>query len=322
MDWKQKLLEAHAHDERAWRLSLAVRGRLRCGWGAFVEDESVLVAPGTGGLVVLSERGDVVTCGMPWDAVRRFGGFWSEEPRLSRPVRDARSASQRGRMAMEFRRRLPDLHVTCERLPLVRQALAAADAVYWAFAPLLVPSVRPTMPCAEDAEQELLLRSYQLAMRVDPHAENLIVQARGYARRGLVPLGLRVGLDTRPEVVPLESLVEVSSGEPTPEERVQASEEAQLSFFDDGLEPLAAAVHIARLHGLRDDELAERIGMSVEDLREAHGQCRVVLPSKRYRRCASPRCRRVVGQSGRRGLCQRCYRRFLRFRPPAAASAK
>ena len=50
---------------------------------------------------------------------------------------------------------------------------------------------------------------------------------------------------------------------------MQASEEAQLSFSDDGLEPLAAAVHIARLHGLRDDELAERIGMSLEDLREA-----------------------------------------------------
>ena len=322
MDWKQRLLEAHAHDERAWRLSLAVRGRLRRDWGTFAEGGSVLVAPGTNGLAVVGGQGEVLVEGLPVEAVRRFGGFWSEQARLSGPVRDARTASVRGRLAMEFRRRLRDLRVTCERLPAVREALAAADAVYWAFAPLLVPSVRPTMPCAEDAEQELLLRSYQLSMRVDPHAENLVFQARGYARRGLVPLGLRVGLDTRPELVPLESLVELGSEGPTPEDRVQASEEAQLSLAEDGLQPLAAAVHIARLHGLRDDELAERIGMTTEALREAHGSCRVVLPSKRYRRCAAPSCRRVVGQSGRRGLCQRCYRRFLRFRPPVAVSAK
>lgn len=222
---------------------------------------------------------------------------------------------------MEFRRRLHSLRVTCERQPAVQAALAAADAVYWAFAPLLVPSIRPSLPCAEDAEQELLLRAYQLAMRVDPFAENLVIQARGYAKRGLVPLGLRVAMDTRPEVVPLESLVEVSSELPTPEGRVQASEEAQLALVEGGLEPLAAAVHIARQQGLRDDELAERIGMAPDALRVAHGQCKVVLPARRYRRCEAPACRRVVGQSGRRGLCQQCYRRSRRTRL-LAASAK
>lgn len=318
MDWKQKLLEAHAHDERAWRLSLALRAHLRERIGDRGAGQAVLVAPGDSGqIAIVDERGELLV-EAPESSIRMYGSFRSQDSRLARPVRDSRSASVRGRMAMEFRRRLASLSIVADRRPAVEAAVAAADATYWAFAALMVPRVRAALPHSEDAEQELLLRAYQLAMRVDPFLENVAYQARAYARRGLVPLGLRVAFGDSADAQPRELPDVLVSPLPTPEERVQASEEAQRGLIAAGFKPVGAAAHLARQQGLSELDIASRLDITPRRLRAVSSQH---LPAMRFRRCAMARCRRLVGSSGRRGLCQRCLRRERRERL-AATGAK
>ena len=316
MNWKNLLLEAHAKDRRAWRLAVAVDADVDP--NAPEHGGSTLsVAPRLGtGLDIVAPDGSTPGPAPDRRWLSLASTFCDRAPKPMPPAADHPSASDRGRMALALRDALEFFGLPAPRLLRVRTLLAAADATYWQLASAIAPRLRPDLPCSEDAAQEVLIKCFRLAPRINPHAKDLLNQARGLARRSFFRLGTRIARDERWEFSTLAD--ELAPPAPrTPEERVGASIDAQRGLRDCGMPGLAAAIRLARSGGLGEDELRERLGVTPEAVEAA---LRGGLRPKRYNTCSASGCRRKVGFHGRRGLCRRCY--YATWQKPALVNAE
>jgi hypothetical protein len=316
MNWKNLLLEAHALDRRAWRLAVAV--------GADVDlsapthaGASIWVAPGLGGeLESVAPDGSTAGTAPERRWLRLAATFCDRAPKPMPPAADHPSASDRGRMALALRDTLELFGLAERRLLRVRVLLAAADATYWKLASAIAPRIRPDLPCSDDARQEVLIKCFRLAPRVNPHATDLLNQARGLARRSFFRLGTRIARDERWEFSYPEPGDLVPAPPRTPEERVGASIDAQRGLRECGMPSLPAAIRLARAGGLSEEELCRRLGETPAAVRAG---LRGGLRPKRYNTCGAAGCRRKVGFHGRRGLCRRCY--YAAWQKPARSAA-
>lgn len=311
------LLEAHDQDRRAWRLAVAV--------DADVDPASpehpgatLSVAPGAGTQMdIVGPEGECLGPAPRARWLRLGNSFCERAPKPMPPATDHPSASNRGRMALALREVLDLLSLPTVRLTSVRRLLSAADATYWALASAIAPRIRPDLPCSQDAAQDVLIRCFRLAPRINPHAKDLLNQARGLARRSFFRVGNRIARDERWEFSYPDPADFLPAPPLTPEERVGASIDAQRGLRAAGMPSLPAAVRLARAGGLDGSEVCQRLG---ETPRAIEASLRDGLRPTRYNPCGAAGCRRKVGWHGRRGLCRRCY--YATWQKPARDEAE